>query len=158
MTMAGPVLVLNAGYEELHRVSLQHAITMLVRDVVVIEEAATDAMFGPFPVPGVVRLKGYVAMRWLQRGAPTCTKTGVLARDARRCAYCGARADTVDHIQPASRGGTLSWRNTIAACKACNNRKADRTPAEAGMRLLFTPTVPNGLPFTHELAAPKLVA
>ena len=151
--MAGPVLVLNAGYEELHRVSVQHAITMLVRDVAVVEEAAPGVMFGPFPMPDVVRLKGYVAMRWMQRGAPTCTKAGVLTRDGHRCGYCGARASTVDHILPSSRGGALVWRNTIAACKGCNNVKADRTPSEAGMRLLFAPTVPSGMPTRYERAA-----
>ncbi|MFT4009678.1 MAG: hypothetical protein QM655_06495 [Nocardioidaceae bacterium] len=30
----------------------------------------------------------------------------------------------------------------VAACEKCNNRKGDRTPAEAGMRLRFEPCVP----------------
>ena len=50
---------------------------------------------------------------------------------------------TVDHILPASRGGPLSWMNTVAACRACNGVKADRTPEEARMPLLFTPYVPS---------------
>ena len=38
---------------------------------------------------------------------------------------------------PASRGGRSSWDNTVTACYACNQRKADRTPHEAGMKLSF---------------------
>jgi len=33
--------------------------------------------------------------------------------------------------------------NLVAACKACNNRKADRTPEAAGMKLHYVPYVPN---------------
>lgn len=153
MATTGSVLVLNAGYEELHRVSLKHAITMLVREVAVVEEAMDGAMFGPYRLPKVVRLVRYVTMRWAQRHAPACTKLGVRARDGHRCAYCGGHADTVDHVIPASRDGEFSWLNTVAACKSCNNRKADRTPAEAGMRLLFAPSVPHGIPRTYGGAA-----
>ena len=64
-----------------------------------------------------------------------------------RCAYCGARATTIDHVTPLSRGGErTSWLNTVAACggtsRSCNARKADRLPAEAGMKLRFAPFVP----------------
>jgi|SRR5665647_2539008 len=147
--MTGTVLVLNAGYEELHHVTLKHAITMLVREVVVVHEAVEGQMFGPYQMPRVLRLVRYVAMGWRQRYGPSCTKAGVRSRDGHKCGYCGGPADTADHILPASRGGSLSWLNTVAACKSCNNRKADRTPAEAGMRLLFRPSIPSGLPRTY---------
>lgn len=139
------VLVLNAGYEPLHRVSLKHAIHMLVREVAVVEESVDGRSFGPFPFPRVLRLVRYVAMRWRYRhGArPVCTKDGVKQRDG-RCAYCGGRAETVDHVLPRSRGGTSTWLNLVAACRACNHRKADRTPQEAGMALLVVPYVPDG--------------
>ena len=57
-------------------------------------------------------------------------------------AYCGGKAETVDHIVPRSRGGLLTWENAVAACLRCNHRKADRTPAEAGMKLLVIPSRP----------------
>jgi 5-methylcytosine-specific restriction endonuclease McrA len=34
------------------------------------------------------------------------------------------------------------WENVIAACRACNLRKRDRTPEEAGMKLLNHPRTP----------------
>lgn len=135
------VLVLNAGYEPLHRVSLKHAIRMLVRGVAVIEEAAAgDRSIGPYQVPSVLRLVRYVRMRWMNQG-PSLSKDGVKRRD-KRCAYCGGRPETIDHILPRSRGGENSWMNLVAACFRCNQRKADRTPSEAGMKLLVTPHVP----------------
>jgi len=134
------VLVLNASYEPLQRVSMRHAIKMLVREVAVIEEA-DDGTFGPFPVPKVLRLVRYVVTRWMYRRSHLCTKSAIKARD-RMCAYCGGHAETVDHIIPRSRGGVLSWDNAVAACMRCNHRKADRTPEEAGMVLLLTPARP----------------
>ena len=40
------VLVLNKGYEPLHRVSIQHAIRMLVRGVAEVEKAVEGQNFG----------------------------------------------------------------------------------------------------------------
>ena len=142
--MDGHVLVLNASYEPLQRVSLRHAIRMLVREVAVVEEAHGEATFGPFPMPKVLRLVRYVVMKWVHRRVPICTKSAIRARDG-RCAYCGGRAETVDHIVPRSRGGALTWDNAVAACTKCNHRKANRTPVEAGMRLLIVPGAPRGV-------------
>ena len=61
------VLVLNAGYEPLHRVSIQHAIKMIVREVAVIEEAHEDETFGSFPKPLVLRLVKYIKMSWRKK-------------------------------------------------------------------------------------------
>ncbi|MBW9209909.1 HNH endonuclease [Mumia sp. zg.B53] len=141
------VLVLNASYEPLQRVSLRHAIRMLVREVAVVEEAHPEARFGPFPVPKVLRLVRYVVMRWVHARTPLCTKGAVKARD-RHCGYCGGPAETVDHILPRSRGGLLTWENAVAACLRCNHRKGDRTPAEAGMTLIVTPAAPRRSPLT----------
>jgi len=138
--MDGSVLVLNASYEPLQRVSLRHAIKMLVREVAVVEEEA-GGTFGPFPVPKVLRLVRYVVTRWLHRRSQLCTKTAIKARD-KVCAYCGGHAETVDHVIPRSRGGTLTWDNAVAACQRCNHRKADRTPEEAGMVLRVVPARP----------------
>ena len=138
--MSEYVLVLNASYEPLQRVSVRHAIKMLVREVAVIEEA-TEQNFGPFPVPKVLRLVRYVVTKWMHQRTRIPTKSAIKARDG-MCAYCGGAPETIDHIVPRSRGGTLSWENAVAACIRCNHRKADRTPSEAGMRLLVAPVQP----------------
>ena len=136
------VLVLNADLGPLHRVSVKHAIRMLLRRVAEIHEAEPDRLIGVYPMPRVLRLVTYVVTRWRFSGGPSWTRSGVLARDDKRCGYCAAPASTIDHVLPRSRGGRNTWRNTVAACHGCNQRKRDRTPDEAGMRLRFTPNAP----------------
>ena len=136
------VLVLNADLGPLHRVSLRHAIRMLCRRVAVVHESEPDIRFGVFPMPTVVRLVQYVVTRWRYSSGPAWSRSGVHERDSGHCAYCGGRATTIDHVLPRSRGGRNTWLNTVAACGPCNQRKGDRTPAEAGMRMRFEPYAP----------------
>lgn len=51
----------------------------------------------------------------------------ILDRDDRICAYCGANADTVDHIISRHDGGDI-WdtSNLVAACKRCNSMKGKK--------------------------------
>ena len=46
------------------------------------------------------------------------------------CGYCGAHADTLDHIRPLSRGGAHEIGNLVPACRPCNLSKHAKTPAE----------------------------
>jgi 5-methylcytosine-specific restriction endonuclease McrA len=71
------------------------------------------------------------------------TRAGVLRRDGRRCAYCGRRADTIDHVVPRSRGGGHTWENCVAACRLCNSKKADRLLGELGWTLERPPRPPS---------------
>jgi hypothetical protein len=136
------VLVVNADLGPLHRVSVKHAIRMLLRRVAEIHEAEPDRLIGVYPMPRVVRLVHYVVTKWRFSAGPTWSRSGVIARDGGRCAYCGGHATTIDHVLPRSRGGRNTWRNTVAACGGCNQRKGDRTPAEARMPLRTTPQAP----------------
>ncbi|MFF5084944.1 HNH endonuclease [Actinoplanes sp. NPDC000266] len=136
------VLVINADLGPLHRVSLRHAVRMLVRQVAEVHESQPDAVIGVWPMPTVVRLVSYVVTRWRHSRGPSWSRAGVLTRDGRRCAYCGRGASTIDHVLPRSRGGLNTWVNTVAACGGCNQRKGDRTPAEARMPLRVTPVAP----------------
>jgi 5-methylcytosine-specific restriction endonuclease McrA len=136
------VLVLNADLGPLHRVSLRHAIRMLCRQVAVVHEAEPDRRLGVFPMPRVVRLVQYIVTKWRYSSGPAWSRQGVMRRDGRRCGYCGREATTIDHVVPRSRGGRNSWLNTVAACGGCNQRKGDRTPVEAGLRLRLEPAAP----------------
>lgn len=143
-------IVLNASYEVLTSVSWQRAVTLVVAGVAEVEEAHGDATIKSqhlvIPKPRVIRLVRYVFVKYTDRRlakAGRVSKRGVLQRDRFTCAYCGGKATTVDHVQPRSRGGEDTWDNLAAACQPCNNRKDDRTPKEAGMKLLWQPYSPN---------------
>ena len=139
--MTGSVTVLNADYQILHTVSLNHAIRMIVRGVAEVHEAA-DELIGIFVRPISVRLLRYVVTTWRYQRQPKWSKSGVLRRDDYLCAFCLGKATTIDHITPRSHGGKNTWKNTISACSPCNNRKADRTPEQANMPLKFKAKVP----------------
>lgn len=136
------VLVLNAGYEPLHRVSIKHAIKMIVREVAVIEESDGNKTFGTFPLPKVLRLLKYIKMSW-RVSSPRFSKRRLFQRDNYECAYCGKTANTVDHIIPRCRGGTSVWENAVASCLKCNHKKGSRTPEEANMKLRYKPHIPS---------------
>ncbi|GAA2363619.1 MULTISPECIES: HNH endonuclease [Streptomyces] len=137
-------LVLNATYEPLSTVSLRRAVVLVIQHKAVVEQAhpglRVRAAAVELPVPQVIRLRRFVKVPFRQR-APW-SRRGVLVRDRHRCAYCGRRATTIDHVLPRSRGGGDTWLNTVAACAEDNHRKADRTPAQAGMALLVQPFEP----------------
>lgn len=137
-------LVLNASFEPLSTVTLNRAVVLVLQDKAVVEHAhpglRVRAAAVDIPVPRVIRLCRYVRVPF-RRQAPW-SRRGVLVRDQHRCAYCGRRATTVDHVLPRSQGGADSWLNTVASCAMDNHRKANRTPEEAGMPLLRQPFEP----------------
>lgn len=78
---------------------------------------------------------------------PRLTKKSLFARDRHICAYCGGKFSTdnlqMEHVIPVSKSGPTIWENMVTACGRCNNRKADRTPEEAGMELIYVPYAPS---------------
>ena len=71
----------------------------------------------------------------------------LFARDRHMCAYCGevfhTKKLTREHVFPRAQGGKYVWNNVVTACSPCNNRKGNRTPEAANMKLLYTPYTPN---------------
>jgi 5-methylcytosine-specific restriction endonuclease McrA len=105
-------------------------------------------------VPEVVTLSEYDR---LPSAAVTFSRRNIFKRDRFTCQYCGAQPGseelTLDHVIPRSQGGESRWENCVLACLACNKRKADRTPEQAGMRLKHKPVRPtwNPLYALHEV-------
>ena len=54
----------------------------------------------------------------------------ILQRDLWECYWCGADANTVDHLVPVAKGGLDIDENLVAACKKCNYSKQDKMPDE----------------------------
>jgi 5-methylcytosine-specific restriction endonuclease McrA len=67
-------------------------------------------------------------------------------RDKNRCQYCGCRPGVknlnLDHVCPKYFGGKTTWENIVLSCIECNSKKANRTPEQAGMKLLSIPEKP----------------
>lgn len=138
-------LVLNASYEPLSVVSSRRAVCLLLAEkaeIVESDEGVIRSENLAIPAPAVVRLRYMV--RVPRRAVAAVSRRAVFVRDEYRCQYCGARADSIDHVVPRSRGGTHVWENLAAACRPCNMAKRDRTPDEAGMRLLRPCRAPRG--------------
>jgi 5-methylcytosine-specific restriction endonuclease McrA len=150
------VLVLNASYEPIHVCTARRAITLVMKGAAVVEECSAYAIRTSrinVPVPSVVRLRQYRRMPRFNRAV---SRKGILLRDDSTCQYCGARLPakdlTLDHVIPRSRAGLSTWENLVACCMPCNNRKANRTPQEAGMHLMRPPRQ-IGFHATHRLIA-----
>lgn len=136
-------LVLNATYEPLCVVPLRRAVVLVLAEKAHVVEAGDTVMHSErmsIAAPSVVRLSHYVRVPY-KREVPL-TRRAVLDRDHHKCAYCGGRGDTIDHVRPRSRGGTHSWTNVVAACARCNHRKGDRLLAEIGWHLSTPPMQP----------------
>jgi 5-methylcytosine-specific restriction endonuclease McrA len=92
--------------------------------------------------PSVIRLSRYVRIPY--RNRVPLTRAALMRRDNYKCAYCGGRAETIDHVIPRSRSGQHVWENCVASCTICNHRKADRLLEELGWTLAVPPVVPRG--------------
>ncbi len=141
------VLVLNASFEPLSVVSIQRAIVLLLKEKAEVVEAAEAVLRSEhltLPVPLVIRLVYYV--RIPHRISLPVSRRALLVRDRYTCQYCGVQPGrqhlTIDHVIPRSRGGKTTWDNVVAACKKCNSKKGNKTPAEANMQLLTQPARP----------------
>lgn len=95
----------------------------------------------------IIAIKGRAMAMKAFSQVPPLNNRELFHRDRQICAYCSSLLPisklTRDHIVPFSRGGKDTWMNVVTACRACNERKSDRTPERAGMELVYLPYVPN---------------
>ena len=161
-------LVLNRRWTPIRTASVQEAIGLVAKGTAVIIEpesfethdlwswndvSRVRARFGDALIrsprlvlvpPEVILLKTYEG----QGGRSVVfSRKNLFKRDKYTCQYCGLQPGpeelTVDHLVPRSRGGTSTWENCVLACVECNKRKADLSPAQAGLRLRRVPKKPS---------------
>ena len=142
------VLLLNMGFQPMGRVPWQRAMTLVVAGRAEVLGTYTDrairTVSAAFKMPSVVR---YVRGRiHYSSKRVRLTKRTLHARDEGLCQYCSKSLQlseaTLDHVQPRSRGGKAQWTNVALACRPCNAKKGNRTPAEARMTLRRSPSKP----------------
>ena len=158
-----PALVLNSVYVPVRVTHVREALTMLYAGRANALDAAYESYdfarwlaCDPGNAPSIPTVRGAIrAPRVIllahYRSTPDTrirlSKRNLLLRDGYRCQYCsdepGPRDLNIDHIVPRSRNGQSSWENLVVSCRPCNQKKANRTPAESGMKLIKRPARPN---------------
>ena len=150
--MTAHVLVLNQDFSALTVCSVQRAVVLIhLHKADLVEALPGHFMRSPsvsFPWPSIVRLRFYVRVPYRRI---MLSRKNILRRDNFQCQYCGHRESlTVDHVVPKSRGGADAWKNLVAACTSCNNKKGNRTPDEARMPLRRKPFRPSHIMFIRD--------
>lgn len=143
-------LVLDQGFQPHRVVTWQRAICMLFQSKAeLIEEYDEEVYRGKtlvIKMPAVIRLLQKVKRKKSVR----FSRINVLTRDNWTCQYCGHKFPTsklnYDHVVPRSQGGKTVWNNIVTSCYPCNDKKSDKTPEQAGLRLRKKPHKPSSLP------------
>lgn len=139
------VLLLNQNYEPLTVCNIKKAIILIYlgkAEAIEHDLSWVRSVNFQMRMPIVIRLIRFA--RAPQRRI-LLNRKNLLIRDNHSCQYCGRTAQplTVDHIVPKQFGGKDTWENLVIACMPCNNRKANRTPEQAEMKLFNKPKKPN---------------
>jgi 5-methylcytosine-specific restriction endonuclease McrA len=147
--LSARVLLLNQNYEPMTVVSAKKAIILVYLEKVEVVVPRSYLVRSPrmaIPLPSIIRLIRYIH---IPKKRVELTRRNILKRDGYRCQYCGTKEGplTIDHVIPKTRQGTDSWENLVCACVRCNNKKGNRTPERAGMKLLQRPKKPSYLFF-----------
>lgn len=169
------VLVLNRLWQAVNICSVKRALTLLFQghaEVVWADNGAFDTYDfnewrdfserNPHDADSVhtirfrIRIPKVVMLLFfdrLPRKEVKFTRHNIFERDGNTCQYCGIvfeRRDlNIDHVIPRDRGGATTWENVVCSCIPCNTRKGNRTPSEAGMRLVRKPKRPKWRPFVQ---------
>jgi 5-methylcytosine-specific restriction endonuclease McrA len=143
--MRDKVLILNQDFSAIAVCTVTKAFLLVYLEKAELISKANGAVLRTvsttYPVPSVIRLQHYVKVPYY---GISLSRHNVLRRDNFLCQYCGTTKNlTLDHLLPRSRGGETNWLNLVTACFRCNSRKGDRTPEEAGLKLVRKPSRPS---------------
>jgi len=133
----------GARAEALRPVTWDEWITLPIRE----QDEAVHTVRGQIRVPTVIVAVNYAKVP--KKRPKLCART-IRERDGNRCQYTGRmlrpEEGSLDHVVPRSRGGKDAWENLVWSAKEVNQKKADRLPHEAGLKLLSVPRAPKELP------------
>jgi len=149
----------DARAEALRPVAWDEWITLPIRE----SDNAVLTVRGAIRVPKVIVAVNFTKV---PKKRPKLNPKNIRERDGNRCQYTGRllhpTEGNLDHVVPRSRGGADSWENLVWAARDVNQRKADRLPHEAGLKLLSVPRAPKEMPVSalirnaHDVAEWKL--
>lgn len=141
------VLLLGASYEVLNFIEMKRAIKLFVNekvDVISNWDEKIPSASSDWEFPSIIRLKMPPKRHFFGNNF---SRKALVKRDKSTCQYCNRKLSasqvTIDHVLPRAQGGGTSFMNCVVACQTCNNKKADKTPDQANMKLLRRPTLPS---------------
>ena len=162
--LSEPVLVLNKVWIRIRVESVQKALVHIYDNKALVIDTETYVTYswkdwvkvevnngdkfirvcsGKIKAPKVIVLKDYDKMPAFK---VKLTRKNLLLRDDYRDQYTGEiltpKDATIDHVWPRSRGGKTEWTNVVICSKKTNTKKGNRTPKEAGLKLLRQPYEP----------------
>lgn len=152
MSLTKPVLVLDNTYLPLNIVNAKKAITYVIKNkAIVIEEGNSYINSGStkWCTPSIIKLSNFTGHSYYSRINIKLNKKTLLERDENTCQYCSKILNnseaTVDHVVPKGGGfgGKTVWTNCVISCQTCNSKKGNKTPKQAGMKLLKEPKYPH---------------
>jgi hypothetical protein len=120
-------------------------------DAIQTAKVASEKVIGSaryrFLIPEVIVCSEYRGFGYkMTNHRPKFSRTNIYRRDKNVCQYCGKKFKTedltMDHVFPKANGGQMTWENVVLACVPCNHKKANRTPQQAGMKLIRKPVRP----------------
>jgi hypothetical protein len=145
--MSKKTLLLDASYQVLSFIPERKMFKLLFKNKIEVEDTWDDEIIwvsGKIKHPSIVRLKTHVRRNYFNSNF---SRKALVKRDRSVCQFCGKKLTasqiTIDHVLPRAQGGITSFTNCVVCCQICNNKKADRTPEQAGMTLLKKPTHPS---------------
>lgn len=140
-------LLLDKVFRPISFINFRKLIRLYFSNKIEVMSSWTDIHFyGKEDLPSIVRLtgeNGYVRRKPI---VPRFTFKGVFKRDLFTCQFSGKSLPitdlTIDHIIPKSRGGKSTWENCVTASLAINSAKGNKTPEEAGLKIIRKPEPP----------------
>jgi len=149
------VLALSHTYEPLGIVNWEKAITLLCSGKAKTLSEYDAEVHSPsvsFRVPSVI-VFNYNRRNRVK--SARFSRKNVWVRDGGKCQYClkqvNSQEFTLDHVVPRKNGGTTVWNNVVTCCYSCNQKKGDKSPQQAGMKLHKFPVKPDALPYVQDL-------
>lgn len=142
-------LLLDASYFPVEFIDWKKSLSLFFTGRAQVIELHDDVIINStnqsFNLPKVLRLLCKVG----QITRVKFNRMNILYRDSFTCQYCAISFKdielTMDHVYPKSKGGETSWDNIVAACRSCNNKKADKLSSECKMHPLKKPVEPKWL-------------
>ncbi len=145
-------LLLSPHFEVMRFIGFRDLIKYLCKGKIEVVSSWNEELYfmgEDIKYPSIVKFTNLTKRNYYNNRNDFSRKT-LIKRDKSVCQYCSKKLInkeiTIDHLIPKSKGGANNYFNCVVSCMPCNNFKANRTPEEAGMKLIRKPYHPSYFP------------